>query len=168
MVDVWKREREDYRRPTRSIRYDLVRNTVSILLIRRELILLELRETKHSYYCSPNNYYVGNFNGENHGRCEYDTWPEFKKEWLSEREDESRLDDDYNHVFRFDILEKRDSETDKPIGRYSLWLFFILQRKGIYRPVRVKEITKEDMAEIEQFLKDRWQYLKNQWIEFSE
>lgn len=41
---------------------------------------LELKNTEHSYYCSDNNYYVGG--AENHGRCDYDTWEDFKEDWL--------------------------------------------------------------------------------------
>ena len=118
---------------------------------------MKLQKTSHSYYCSENNYYVNGH--ENFGRSEYDTWSDFKDEWLLSND---ILDDDYNHVFRFDILEK-----DEDSGEFELWLFFILQRKGIYRPVWIKNIEEEDMKEIEQFLKDRWNYLKNQWEEVS-
>lgn len=127
---------------------------------------MKLQETKHEYYCSENNYYVGNYNGENHGRCDYETWSEFKKEWLGIGEDELWLDDDYNHVFRFDILEKKDDD-ERRLGEFELWLFFILQRKGIYRPVWIKKITQDDMSEINEFLKNRWSYMQNQWHEFS-
>lgn len=127
---------------------------------------MELKGTNHSYYCSETNYYVDGRVGHNHGRCEYNSWNDFKDEWLVTIDGKQQLDDDYNHVFRFDIVEKRDMETDEPIGKYELWLFFILQRKGIYRPVQIKEIAKEDMPDIEKFLKDRWDYLKNQWNEF--
>ena len=123
---------------------------------------LQLKETKHSYYCNETNYYVDGYN--NYGRSEYDNWKDFKEEWLICHD---KLDDDYNHVFRFDILEKRNEE-DELTGEFELWLFFILQRKGIYRPVWIKNIKKDDMTDIEDFLKDRWQYLKNQWTEFSE
>lgn len=117
---------------------------------------LELKNTEHSYYCSDNNYYVGG--AENFGRCDYDTWEDFKEEWLVD----GSLDDDYNHLFRFDILESEETP-----GRFELFLFFILQRKGIFRPVWIRSITKDNLAEIETFLSQRWQYLKSQWREFS-
>ena len=72
------------------------------------------------------------------------------------------LEDDYNHLFRFDILESEETH-----GRFELFLFFILQRKGIFRPVWIHSITKDNLAEIETFLSQRWQYLKSQWREFS-
>lgn len=118
---------------------------------------LELKATNHSYYCSDTNYYVHGL--RNHGRCDYDIWADFKEEWLDPGE---LIDDDYNHLFRFDIHE----ESENP-GHFNMELFFILQRKGIFRPVFIREITSEDIVEINDFLKDRWEYLKNQWEEFS-
>lgn len=118
---------------------------------------LELKATDHSYYCSESNYYVGG--RDNYGRCDYDSWTDFNQEWLDPGD---LIDDDYNHVFRFDI-----TRSEEISGRFDLWLFFILQRKGIYRPVRVKNITQGDIPEIKIFLKDRWEYMKNQWKEFS-
>ena len=122
---------------------------------------MKLKETDHNYYCSENNYHVGNRFGENYGRSEYDTWINFKEEWLEEDE---TLDCDYNLCFRYDITRKRD-EDDNELNEYSLWLFFILQRKGIYRPVWIKSIKEEDMGQLDTFLKHQWDYMKNQWIE---
>jgi len=117
--------------------------------------MLKFQETNHAYYCSDNNYYVDGKGSNNHGRCEYDTWEEFKEEWL-----DPELDDDYNHVFRFDITKSYD-------GQLELWLSFTLQRKGIYRPVWIKEIKETEMEEINEFLKKRWEYMTSQWEEFS-
>ncbi len=114
---------------------------------------LKLKNTSHSYYCSDNNYYV---NGDhNFGRVEYNSWKEFQE--LAEP-----LDDDINHVFRFDITEYEEDP-----GHYYLELFFIKQKHGNFIPVFVHNITEDDMPEIESFLKKRWEYLKKQWIEFS-
>lgn len=118
---------------------------------------MEFKQTHHSYYCSDNNYYVGNYHGENWGRSDYRTWKEFKKTWFYG-------DHDLNHCFRFDIRPKSDSMPT----RYSLELFFILQRKGIFCPVYIEEIYESDLLEIEQYLKSCWKYLKNQWKEFSD
>ena len=119
---------------------------------------LKLKETNHSYYCSESNFYVNGY--QNFGRCEYESWNSFKEEWLNP---EDLLDDDLNHVFRFDI-----TKNEKNPEKYDLWLFFILQRKGIYRPVWIKNITSDDISDIEDFLKDRWEYMKNQWVEVLE
>lgn len=126
---------------------------------------MRLQATYHSYYCSETNYYVGNHNGENFGRSEYDTWEEFKEEWLDK---DGTIDCDYNLCFRYDITQNRDEETDEPIEGYRLWLFFILQRKGIYRPVWIKNIGEGDMAELEKFLQHQWNYITGQWSEIAE
>lgn len=123
---------------------------------------LEFKPTEHSYYCSESNYYVDGY--ENFGRCEYCSWEEFKDDWL---DNGLLLDDDLNHLFRFDICNEEDDEGE-PTGKLQLWLFFILQRKGIYRPVWIKEIQKSDMPEIEKFLEKRWEYMKKQWQEVEE
>ena len=124
------------------------------------MAMLELKETDHSYYCSESNYYVSGRDGQNFGRCEYPTWDDFKEDWLMTGPVD--LDDDYNHLFRFDICENEEKSG------FKMWLFFILQRKGIYRPVLVHSITTEDIPEIEEFLRKRWEYMKGQWSEFSE
>ena len=69
---------------------------------------------------------------------------------------------DYNLCFRFDIQQK--PKTDE----FELWLFFILQRKGIYRPVWIKHIEEKNMPEVERFLKMQWEYMQNQWKEIAE
>lgn len=127
---------------------------------------MKLQATEHSYYCSESNHYVGNQHGENFGRCEYDTWADFQKEWLDL--DGVSIDMDYNLCFRFDIKQKRNPETDEPIDEFELWLFFMLQRKGIYRPVWIKHIEEKDMPEIKGFLKKQWEYMKYQWNELLE
>jgi hypothetical protein len=123
---------------------------------------MELKATKHHYYCSDSNYYVGNRNGENHGRADFATWADFKSETVFMN------DHDYNHCFRFDITEQVDEETGDTIeGKFSLSLYYMLQRKGNFIPVFIEEITEEDMPEIEEYLKDCWRYLESQWREFS-
>lgn len=117
---------------------------------------LTLKPTNHSYYCSESNYYVGG--RENYGRNDYDSWETFKEDWLFD----GKLDDDYNHLFRFDIIGSEENP-----GNFSLHLYFILQRKGIFRPVFIAHITEKDMPEIEAFLRDRWAYMEHQWKEFS-
>lgn len=67
-----------------------------------------------------------------------------------------------NLCFRFDIEQKPKT------GEFELWLFFILQRKGIYCPVWIKHIEEKNMSEIEQFLKMQWKYMQNQWKEIAE
>lgn len=130
--------------------------------------MLQLKETNHNYYCSDTNWYVGNRHGENHGLAEFDTWLDFKANWLGIGEDDLAIDIDYNLRFRFDIKNKTDDEDNKVEGMFELWMFFMQQRKGNYVPVYVKHITEQDMPEIDVFLKRQWDYMKGQWREFSE
>ena len=117
---------------------------------------MKLQKTNHSYYCSESNYYVSV--KQNYGRSDYRSWDEFKNDWIFNGE----FDDDLNHLFRFDIFE-----TEGIPGNFSMHLYFMLQRKGIFRPVIIENITQEDVMEIEVFLKDRWTYMQRQWEEFS-
>lgn len=126
---------------------------------------MKLQATEHSYYCSESNHYVGNQHGENFGRCEYDTWADFQEEWLDS--DGVSIDMDYNLCFRYDIKQRRNLDIDEPIAEFELWLFFMLQRKGIYRPVWIKHIEEKNMPEIEGFLKKQWEYIKYQWNELN-
>lgn len=121
---------------------------------------MQLQATDHSYYCNESNYYVGNRCGENFGRSEYNTWADFKEGWLYS--DGVNINIDYNLCFRFDIKQNPEANG------YELWLFFMLQRKGIYRPVLIKHLEEKDMPNVEQFLKMQWEYIQNQWKEIAE
>ena len=55
-----------------------------------------------------------------------ETFQEFKDDWFCA---DNTLDDDYNHLFRFDIKNKTNEHGDEILGKFSLWMFFILQRK---------------------------------------
>lgn len=127
---------------------------------------MKLQATEHSYYCNESNHYVGNQHGENFGRCEYDTWADFQEEWLDS--DGVSIDMDYNLCFRYDIKQRRNLDTDEPIAEFELWLFFMLQRKGIYRPVWIKHIEEKDMPGIKGFLEKQWNYIQYQWNELAE
>ena len=88
-------------------------------------------------------------------------WGDFKEEWLGIGDDSLGIDSDLNYCVRFDITQNEDS------GAKDLWLFFLLQRKGIFSPVQVRNIKDSDMPEIEKFLKRQWKYIKKMWKEFS-
>jgi hypothetical protein len=121
---------------------------------------MELKITNHSYYCNDGNYYKSN------SLAEYDTWQDFKDEWFLLKGD--GIDHDYNHCFRFDIVNQFDYETDTEyLDKFSLKLYYMLQRKGNFVPVTIKEITEQDIPEVEKYLKECWEYLKGQWEEFS-
>jgi hypothetical protein len=118
---------------------------------------MKLKATNHSYYCNDSNYYKSGT------LVRYEKWSEFKENWL---DGDLKTDNDYNHCFRFDI-DQRIDVNDVPIEEYSLKLYIMHQRKGQFIPINIKQITKEDMPEIEKYLSDCWAYLKNQWIELD-
>ena len=69
------------------------------------------------------------------------------------------FDDTYHFIFRYDIFKQLD-------GNYYLELCVMLQRKGIYSHLYIKNITKEELNTIvEPWLKKRAEYLKKLWRE---
>ena len=122
---------------------------------------LDFKPTNHDYYCCDTRWNARN--GE--GFAEFDCWEDFKAEWGLK---DKTFYDCYNYLFRFDLRQKYEDETDDNTGPMQLLLFFMLQRKGLFVPVTVNNITEADMPEITEFLQKRWEYLKGQWAEFSE
>lgn len=123
-----------------------------------------IRPTNHDYYCHPYNKFIAHTAQLNGGLEEHDNWAQFKEVWL----DDYDFDDSTTHLFRYDI-EAHDDPTGNPFmpTRYSLHLFFILQRVGDYKPVVIYSITENDIGEINAFLQARWEYMQGQWKEFS-
>lgn len=121
---------------------------------------LDFKPTNHSYYCS-----TARWDQRRDEVAEFDCWEDFKDDWCPKGR---TYDDDLNHLFRFDFQYKYEDETDDNTGPMQLLLFFMLQRKGLFVPVTVNNITEADMPEITEFLQKRWKYLKGQWAEFSE
>lgn len=119
--------------------------------------MLELKETKHSYYCNDKNYYYAN------SLITYENFKDFYNEW-------GESDIDYNYIFRFDLEEDEDEGCDieNPLRTYTLKLYCMQQRKGKFVPINVYNIVKSDMIQINEFLKSHWEYTKDLWKEFSE
>lgn len=120
---------------------------------------MKLQKTDHSYYSNDGNHYTSD------GLYVAEDWNQFKSDWMID--DDLYLDHDYNHCFRFDINETYDDYDNLIDGEFSLHLYYILQRKGIYRPVHIKKITEGDMPEIRKYLESCYKYLQNQWVEFG-
>lgn len=108
---------------------------------------MRLWEARHDYYCNEGNYY------SNDCGAEYESWADF----LSEEGDS---DMDMNLVFRWDWREGEDWEI--PAGQAQLLLFWIGQRKGIYRYSRVT-VTRDDEPAIRAWLEPRFAHLKGLW-----
>lgn len=113
---------------------------------------MKLKETNHSYYCEAL---------ETNRLCKYKSWYDFNSEW-----DVETLDKDYNMLFRYD-LEKYFDGKGKFDGNYMLKLFFIQQRHGRYKPVIINNIKESDIPDIEKWLFENWEYMKQMWKEFS-
>jgi hypothetical protein len=111
-----------------------------------------MNETDHDYQnCIVGNYYDSNMTGG------FDSWEEFKNTHLGFTS--TGFDDTYHFVFRYDI-HKQDDEN------YTLELCMMLQRKGIYTHLFIKNIEQETLnVEVHQWLKDRSEYIKNLWKE---
>ena len=120
---------------------------------------IDFKPTDHSYYCCDTRW-----NQRRDEKAEFDCWEDFKSDWCPENR---TYDDDLNHLFRFDLQQKYEEKTDDNTGSMQLLLFFMLQRKGLFVPVTVNNITEADMPEITEFLQKRWEYIKKQWCEFS-
>lgn len=117
-----------------------------------------LWDVDHDYYCNDGNYYA------NDTHAIYETWAEFI-------EAEGDADMDYNLVFRWDWREGDGWE----LGAYNgddyyrharLCVYFMGQRKGLFRSAEVK-VCRADEAAIIAYLKPRWENLKEMWEPLS-
>ena len=105
-----------------------------------------LWEIDHPYYCHNNNFY---HNGDFE---EFDSWELFMTEF-------GDADFDLNLLFRWDWYPKGGRSESSDI----LSLFFILQRKGIFKPIEVK-VKLEDEPKVIDYLKPRFEYLSSLWV----
>jgi len=120
---------------------------------------VHLWEQKHPYYCNEGNYF------DNNCSSEYQSWPNF----LSEASEE---DLDMNLIFRFDWYEGEDYGAsdfngDPYYRNGRLLLFYMGQRKGLYRWAEVS-VCRADEPSVIEFLKERWNHMKLLWAPFSE
>jgi len=122
-----------------------------------------LWEVNHAYYCNEGNYYASGC-GE-----EYSTWDDFHSA-------EAAAELDYNLVFRWDWQEP-DAETDPAAhGRNTadphyrggrLLVFFMGQRKGMYRWAEVR-VCRADEPAVIAYLRPRWEHMRSLWAPFQE
>lgn len=118
-----------------------------------------LKETKHDYQ----NCLVGNYYDKNCGAT-FNSWEEFKKEHYGffDATKNNNFDDTYNYVFRYDIYKNNDD-------LYTLELCIMLQRKGVYNHLYIKNIDEKLLnTEIKEWLKKRHDYIKELWKEIDE
>lgn len=111
-----------------------------------------MKETNHDYHnCLVGNYYDSNCTGE------FESWKDFKDIHAGFLSD--GFDDTYHFVFRYDIHKQDD-------GNYTLELCMMLQRKGIYTHLFIKNIDDKTLnLEVQEWLKGRSNYIKTLWKE---
>lgn len=116
---------------------------------------MSLRDAKHPYYCAESNFYHRREPDQT-----YESWADFVEN--GELFDGDR---DLNLLFRWDwvIPDPGDYEVDEPVPGESLDLFFMLQRKGIFLPVTVNNVTAEDEPAIHAWLTGCWTTMRAVW-----
>lgn len=105
----------------------------------------KLYEVEHSYYCNTSNFF------SNDCRAEYRSWDHFMSD------EGEGTDDDMNLVFRWDW----------EASEHTLTLFFMGQRKGLFRSVTVYNMTEEREPEVRAWLQKRWEHFVKLWAPIS-
>jgi hypothetical protein len=117
---------------------------------------VDLRDADHPYYCAESNFYHRRGADQT-----YESWAEFV-------EDGGCLfdgDRDMNLLFRWDwnVPDQSDFDDDMGWQNESLDLFFMLQRKGIFLPVTIANVTAEDEPAIREWLAECWKTIQAIW-----
>lgn len=123
-----------------------------------------LWEIDHPYYCSESNYYAS---GANQPYCKYDSWAEFIGS-------EGDSDLDMNLVFRWDwkastyedMTPEYHAQYDDNYRAYTLWIFWMGQRKGLFRVTEVS-VCRADEPAVRDWLTIRWEHLRLLWEPFG-
>lgn len=105
----------------------------------------------HPYYCSDSNYYSNEASSK---------W-ESVADYLDEFEG---ADIDMNMVFRWDIRQDINPETDELLGGYTAEIFMMHQRKGIFHPHFIANVEESDIERLKAYLEEHWKYLQDIWF----
>jgi len=113
---------------------------------------MHLWEVDHPYYCNEGNYFSSESVCDEH------------KTWASFFDGYKDADMDMNLVFRWDWREGDDWGAGPFTGDVNyrnghLLIFWMGQRKGLYRYSRV-EVCRADEPAVIEFLRPRWEHLK--------
>jgi len=111
---------------------------------RKKITTIDQLAIEHDYYCILHN------RNSNDAYHEYDTWHEFYLEW-------GDMDLDMNLLFRWDIKPKKEAQ------HYTMEIFIVLQRRGIFIPILIKDIQEKDLTQILDFLIPCAKKLQNIW-----
>lgn len=119
-----------------------------------------LKETKHDYqYCLVGNFYDNKCTGT------YESWEDFKNTHAGFVTNVS-YNDTYNFVFRYDIHKQVNPISLLEDGKYRLELCIMLQRKGIYTHLYIRNIDQNTLnTEVKEWLKGRSKYITHLWKE---
>lgn len=116
-----------------------------------------LWEIDHPYYCNEGNYYAP---GTDQPTEKYESWEDFI-------DAEGDSDFDMNLVFRWD-WRKADPDGEHWGNEVdTLLIFFMGQRKGLYRWVEI-EVKDADEPSVKEWLDKRWKYLALLWQGISD
>lgn len=110
-----------------------------------------LWEVKHDYYCNESNYY------SNDCHASYESWADFVEE-------EGDADMDLNLLFRWDWHCPQSEPDAEP--NHTLQLFFVGQRKGLFRCAEIK-VTPDSETDVRQWLFKRYRHLMKLWEPLS-
>lgn len=116
-----------------------------------------LWEVDHPYYCNEGNYYAP---GRDQPGDHFKSWADFIAEYRD-------ADFDYNLVFRWDWKEGEDEGAGEFNGDVNyrnghLLIFWMGQRKGLYRWSRI-EVCRADEPAVIEFLQPRLAHLLSLW-----
>lgn len=111
-----------------------------------------LWEVSHPYYCNEGNYFAS---GNDQPHCKYESWASFFEE-------EGNSDPDMNLLFRWDWREADPEEKNWGNKAETLLLFWMGQRKGLYRWTEVV-VSKDDEPAVRAWLTGRLKYLQSLW-----
>lgn len=114
-----------------------------------------LWEIEHPYYCNQGNYFAGE------SCCtEYETWAGFMEE-------EGDSDFDMHLVFRWDWQKADPEENEWGNPEDQLLIFWMGQRKGLYRYSTIT-VTDADEPAVIEWLTTRWAHMRLLWAGIAE
>lgn len=111
-----------------------------------------LWEIDHPYYCNEGNYFA---RGTDQPHAQYDSWAQFFG-------DEGDSDKDMNLLFRWDWRKADTEENHWGNQKDVLLLFWMGQRKGLYRWTEIA-VTDADENAVKVWLAARWKHLALTW-----
>ena len=119
--------------------------------------MTHLWEVNHAYYCNEGNYYAP---GIDQPGDEFKSWADFIAEYAD-------ADFDMNLVFRWDWREGVDWNAGEFNGDVNyrnghLLIFWMGQRKGLYRWSKI-EVCRADEPAVIEFLRPRFAHLLSLW-----